>query len=150
MIRVYLDTCVWGRPFDDQSDKKILEETAAYFEIAWKIDSGEIEVVSSEVLFVELEDVSDENLREKIKLLVSKATSNVVRLDDKIREAAIEIEKKCKCFGIDALHIAAAISGHANFFVTTDYELLKKKACVKQKFNIDVINPVNFVRNLYG
>ncbi|MFH1774515.1 MAG: PIN domain-containing protein [Methanobacteriota archaeon] len=150
MTKVYLDTCVWGRPFDDQNDKKILEETAAYFEIAWKIDSREIEVVSSEVLFAELEDISDENLREKVKLLVTKAVSYVVKLDNEIREVAIELEKKCKCFGTDALHIAAAISGRADFFVTTDYELLKKRECIKQKFNIDVINPVNFVRNLYG
>ncbi len=150
MIKVYLDTCVWGRPFDDQSDKKILEETVAYFEIVWKKDSGEIEIVSSEVLFAELEDISDENLKEKIKLLVTKAASNIVRLDDELREVAIKLEDKCKCLGTDALHIAAAISWHADFFVTTDYELLKKKACIKQKFNIDVINPVNFVRNLYG
>ncbi|MFH1774820.1 MAG: PIN domain-containing protein [Methanobacteriota archaeon] len=150
MTKVYLDACVWGRPFDDQSDKKIAEETAAYFEIAWKIDSKEIEVVGSEVLFSELEDISDENLREKIKLLVTKATSNVVRLDDEVKEIAIRLEEKCKCLGTDALHIATAVIGHVDFFITTDYELLKKKTCIKQKFNIDVINPVNFVRNLYG
>lgn len=149
MTKVYLDTCVWGRPFDDQSDKNILEETAAYFEIAWKIDSREIEVVSSEVHYAELEDISDDGLREKIKLLVTKASSSVVRLNDEIKRVGIELEKKCRCSGADALHIAAAISGNADFFVTTGYELLKKKACIKQKFGIDVMNPVNFVRK-YG
>lgn len=33
MLRIYLDTNVWGRPFDDQSSERIREEAEAFFRI---------------------------------------------------------------------------------------------------------------------
>lgn len=149
MVKIYLDTCTWGRPFDDQGDERIREETTSFFEIAWKIDVGEIEVVGSDVLFAELEDVAYGDKRRKIRLLVSKAISSTVCLDEKIRELAMEIESKCKTHGVDSLHVVSAIMGGAEFFVTTDDRLLKKRDCIKQKLKIDVINPINFLRSLY-
>jgi predicted nucleic acid-binding protein len=42
----------------------------------------------------------------------------------------------------DALHIACAIEGKAEYFLTTDDKLLKKMAKIKE---LIVINPVNFI-----
>jgi predicted nucleic acid-binding protein len=42
----------------------------------------------------------------------------------------------------DALHIACAIEGKAEYFLTTDDKLLKKLAKTRE---IIVINPVNFI-----
>ena len=42
----------------------------------------------------------------------------------------------------DALHIACAIEGKAEYFLTTDDKLLKKLAKTKE---LIVINPVNFI-----
>ena len=42
----------------------------------------------------------------------------------------------------DALHIACAIEGKAEYFLTTDDKLLKKLAETKE---LVVINPVNFI-----
>jgi len=42
----------------------------------------------------------------------------------------------------DALHIACAIEGKAEYFLTTDDKLLKKLAKTKE---LVVINPVNFI-----
>ena len=42
----------------------------------------------------------------------------------------------------DALHIACAIEGEAEYFLTTDDNLLKKLAKTKE---LIVINPVNFI-----
>jgi len=150
MVRIYLDTCVWSRPFDSQSNARIIKETEAFFEIAWKTDAGELEIVGSDVLFAELEDIEDEEKRSKIFLLAKKGISNSVKLGDDIRDTALEIEKVCRSYGPDSLHVASAIFGKAVFFVTTDDNLLKKKDCIKQKFKIDVINPINFVRDSYG
>ncbi|NOZ59957.1 MAG: hypothetical protein GXO66_10365 [Euryarchaeota archaeon] len=33
MLRIYLDTNVWGRPFDEQSQHRIIEESEAFFRI---------------------------------------------------------------------------------------------------------------------
>ncbi len=149
MVNIYLDTCAWGRPFDDQDDKRIREETTAFFEIAWGIDMGEIEVVGSDVLFAELEDIADGDKSRKVRLLVAKAISSAVKLDETVKDLALEIEDVCRSRGADSLHIASAIIGGVEFLVTTDDGLLKKGGCIKQKFKIDVINPINFLRNLH-
>lgn len=150
MVKVYLDTCVWGRPFDDQANEDIKEETAAFFEILLDIDYGNLEVVASDVLFAELEDISDEAKRDKIKRLTLKAMSYSVQLDEKIKEVAQKIERACKTYGADSLHLASAMAGDVGHFITTDYEMLRKKRCIKQKIGIDVINPIDFMRKLHG
>lgn len=48
MVNIYLDTCVWGRPFDDQMEATIREDASAFFEIALDIDYGDLEAVGSE------------------------------------------------------------------------------------------------------
>ncbi|MCF6270884.1 MAG: PIN domain-containing protein [Melioribacteraceae bacterium] len=42
----------------------------------------------------------------------------------------------------DALHVACAIEGRAEYFLTTDDKLLKKLAKARE---LIVINPVNFI-----
>jgi len=42
----------------------------------------------------------------------------------------------------DALHVACAIEGKVEYFLTTDDKLLKKLAGIKE---LVVINPVNFI-----
>jgi predicted nucleic acid-binding protein len=42
---------------------------------------------------------------------------------------------------LDALHIASAIEGKANFFLTTDNGILKKKHLVTK---VIILNPINF------
>ena len=109
-----------------------------------------MEVIGSEVLFAELDDISDKDKRNKIKLLVTKAASNIIELDEKVKNIAIELENTCKMHGVDSLHLGSAISAGVDFFITTDDEILRKRKCIKHKFKIDVINPINFVRTLYG
>ena len=45
----------------------------------------------------------------------------------------------------DALHIACAIEGKANYFLTTDDEILKKCSTYKE---VSVINPLEFLKIL--
>ena len=37
-VLVYLDTCTWCRPFDDQTQDRIRDETVAFYEIINPID----------------------------------------------------------------------------------------------------------------
>jgi len=41
-ISVYLDTCVWCRPFDDVSNERIWEEAMAFVEILRKEERNEM------------------------------------------------------------------------------------------------------------
>lgn len=50
MTRVYLDTSVYNRPFDDQTQPKIFLETQAVVIILQMVEAKTVELVSSSVL----------------------------------------------------------------------------------------------------
>ena len=50
MIRVYLDTSIYNRPFDDQTQAKIFLETQAIVLILGMVENKLIELVNSSVL----------------------------------------------------------------------------------------------------
>jgi len=139
MILAYLDTCVWCRPFDDQMQSRICNETAAFYEIALRADIREIEILCSSALTAEIEDISDENKRENVRLLVIRGSTKSVELDEVVKELAKDIEEKCGTSG-----------GCAEYFITTDDKVLKKTKCIRNEFNIKVVNPIDFVREKYG
>ncbi|MGB3588109.1 MAG: hypothetical protein WBA23_16290, partial [Tunicatimonas sp.] len=55
MIRVYLDNCVFNRPFDDQSQIRIRLESEAKLYVQEKIKQGFIELIWSYILDFENE-----------------------------------------------------------------------------------------------
>jgi len=52
-LKVYLDTSVYNRPFDNQSQPRIWLETLSFTVILQMIEAGEVELVSSSVLAYE-------------------------------------------------------------------------------------------------
>jgi len=49
MIKVYIDTNVWGRPFDVPSDR-IISESEAFFQILEGVNQHKFTIVSSLIL----------------------------------------------------------------------------------------------------
>ncbi|WP_293142171.1 hypothetical protein [Okeania sp. SIO3I5] len=74
MIRVYLDTSVYNRPFDDQTQNKIALETEAVLLILGMIKNREIELVNSEPIEYENLFNSDLTRQEKITNFLTLAT----------------------------------------------------------------------------
>ncbi len=52
-MRVYLDTGVYNRPFDDQTQPRIWLESLAFSIILQMIKSGELELITSTVIAYE-------------------------------------------------------------------------------------------------
>ena len=53
MIKLYLDICVYNRPFDNQHQERIAVEISAFIYILEKVEKGEYELVLSEALVYE-------------------------------------------------------------------------------------------------
>ena len=49
-MKVYLDTSVYNRPFDDQAQPRIWLETLAFAVILQMVEAGTVELVTSSVL----------------------------------------------------------------------------------------------------
>jgi uncharacterized caspase-like protein len=63
----------------------------------------------------------------------------------RIVDALNETSNPVKFVWLDALHIACAIEAKADYFLTTDYLLIKKNELIKE---INIINPIHFIELL--
>jgi len=78
MPRIYLDTCVWGRPFDEQSQVRIKEESEAFFQILHELDAGRVVIIGSVVLEDEVARIKDVEKREAVSKLIEWSISEKV------------------------------------------------------------------------
>ncbi len=140
MVKLYLDTCVWCRPFDEP-EERILKESEALMEILRMADRKQIEILGSGVLLAEVSFISSEEKRETVEALIRKVC-NILKVEKDVVEFAEVIMKDCRIDAVDAMHIAFA-SLNADVFITVDDGLLKKAGCLEKY--IDVRNPVDMI-----
>jgi predicted nucleic acid-binding protein len=136
--RVYLDTCVWCRPFDDVSDERIWEEAMAFVEILRKEERNEISVLGSSVLLFEVSMISSDEKRKAVAEIIARV-AEVAHLTERSKEKAEGIMKKCGINAMDALHIALSVENEVDVFVTTDDDILKRRGCISKW--VEVKNP---------
>ena len=144
-MKVYLDLCAIQRPLDTPNQVRIALESEAVLGIIGLCGTGQVELISSEALLYEGEQNPLPIRREHTLAVLSEA---------KIVIIATEIEKKraanLMTFGIkplDALHLAMAETGCADFFCTCDDRLLRNAKKVND-LKVKVLNPVDLIREI--
>ena len=140
---IYLDNCTFNRPFDDQKQKSIYAETIAKLQIQEKIKIGDLNLAWSYILDFENSVNPFDERRISIANWKNRA---IVDTDENksVLKIANDIQKN-KIKAKDALHIACAIVLHCDFFITTDYHLIKN--CYNFE-RIEVINPIDFLKKI--
>jgi predicted nucleic acid-binding protein len=144
-VKIYLDLCAIQRPLDTSNQIRIVLESEAILGIIAFCDIGQVELLSSEALLYEGEQSSLPVRKEHTSAVLAKA-KNILNVTEKEKSRAEEIMK----FGIkplDALHIALAESGNANYFCTCDDKLLHNLKKVKD-LAVKVVNPVDLVQEI--
>jgi hypothetical protein len=76
--RIYLDTSVYNRPFDNQNQAQIRLETEAFLSILEKVISGALIIVSSSVLLYENSYNPFYDRRERVASYLSVASKIMV------------------------------------------------------------------------
>jgi len=138
-MRIYLDNSVLNRPFDDQSISKIRLETVATFFVFELIENKKLKLVNSSVIDYE----NSKNPFFERKIWVSVYLSKAIfyqKLNLKIKERAKEIEK-LRISPIDCLHLASAEAAKVDYFLTCDYDIIRR-----HKGKLKVLNPINFIQ----
>lgn len=144
-MKVYLDLCAIQRPLDTPSQVRIILESEAVLGIITFCDNGQIELLSSEALLFESEQNPFLIRREHTRAVLEKAKINV-NITEEEKSRALTLTK----FGIkplDALHIALAESGNADYFCTCDDKLLKNAKRIKD-LSVRVINPIDLIQEI--
>lgn len=143
-MKIYIDTSVYNRPFDDQTQPRIWLETLALGLILQLVESGEATLVNSSVLEFENSRNPFSVRREWMERCLSLST-DYQKVNEIIQKRAKELEKQ-KISAIDSLHIATAELAKVDFFIACDDRLLKKE----KHFKVKSINPVDFVQKELG
>lgn len=123
-MRIYLDLCCFNRPYDDQTQARIHLETEAKVLIQQKIKDAECELVWSSTLDFECHNNPFDERRHAIMQWRNLSVSIVMANDEVTLKAQQLVEQGVDVY--DAFHVASAIAGMAELFVTTDDRLLKR------------------------
>ena len=140
---IYLDTCCFNRPFDDQNQLLIRLQTEAKLYVQDAIRQGTFSLAWSAVMDLENAVNPDIERREAIAAWRPLAAVDVDTQPDV--EALAEELALLGIKPMDALHIASAIAAGAAWFLTTDKALLKK---LKNEPHLRVADPIDFIRTL--
>ena len=142
---MYLDNCVYNRPFDDQTQIKIALEADAKRYIQRLVIERKIELAYS---FVSRFENSKSPYPHNQKSIAAFFVNAAVYIDHTygfaVKRRAEEIIKtgvKTK----DAYHIACAIESESRYFITVDKRVLKYPVQ-----EIIICNPVQFLDYLEG
>jgi predicted nucleic acid-binding protein len=140
---IYLDTCCYGRPYDNTSQIKIATEAAAVMAV---IETCRITghcIIGSTAVTFEFGKIRDAEVREDIEALFD-TTINAyfaATADDDVRAQALQAEGLGK---MDSYHLAIAEAAGADALLTTDVDFAR--ICAKKNLSeVRVINPLNFL-----
>jgi len=139
-MKVYLDTCIYNRPFDDQTQPRIWLETMAFTMILQMTESQQVDLVTSSVLGFENSNNPFPERREWVDGCLKLSKRKVI-LDTLMRQRASELQEQQGVKSIDALHLASAESRQVDFFLTCDDSVIKRYRGKKMV----VLNPVQFM-----
>jgi len=143
-VKIYLDTSVYNRPFDDQTQPRIWLETLALALVLQLIEAGEAVLINSTVLEFENSRNPFSLRQDWMSRCLGQATA-YQNVNESIRERAETLEKH-GLKAIDSLHVACAESAGADYFLTCDDRLLKKQKHV----TVLSMNPLDFVQKVMG
>ena len=142
---VYLDLCAIQRPLDTPSQIRIILESEAVLGIIAFCESGQVELLSSEALIYEGEQNPLPIRRQHTNAVLEKAKVSVNVTEKEEARAATLSNYGIK--PLDALHIALAESGNADYFCTCDDKLLRYAKRVDD-LTVKVINPVDLIQEI--
>jgi predicted nucleic acid-binding protein len=138
-LKLYLDSCCFNRPFDDQTQLKIKLESEAKLFIQGNILTGKYTLVWSYILDFENSQNPFEQRKETIRNWREVASVDIYENDQ-----IIKLAEKIATTGIkpkDALHLACAINAECEYFITTDAKILNKNV-----EGINLIDPIGFIK----
>ena len=141
-MKVYLDNCCYNRPFDDQSQQRIFEETNAIFEIINRSKISSDIIFGSDILILEISKIKNFQKQRQVLAFYSQTVNQSISFSENIEQLAEIIVNQSNIQTFDALHLASAITESVDIFLTTDDKLIK--ACEKLNLKILVMNPINF------
>jgi predicted nucleic acid-binding protein len=139
---LYLDLNCFNRPFDDQTQRRVADETAAIFAILQRIEDGTDELAWSAALTFENSQHPLEDRRDEIARWEQRARS-YMGITNPVSERARELVN-AGFRALDSVHLACAEIAGCDRFLTCDDRLLRRARRVQ--LMLEVQNPLEYAK----
>ena len=143
-MKIYLDNCLFNRPFDEQSHIRIRIETEAKLAIQEEIRRGTYQLIWSYILDYENSKNPFRERQEQIIKWKKYAITDIEENTDIIKTALLLNSKGLQ--KMDSLHIACAIFAKADYFLTTDDKVIKKANAITE---LEISDLINFIKKVF-
>jgi len=138
-MRIYLDTCCYNRPFDDQRQPRIRLEAEAVRAILRMVKLNSLQLVGGDALTFEVSRISDARRRDACDSMMAAVSHRVASSARLERETERLISLGFRA--MDATHLASAIHAKCAYFFTVDDVLLRVAARQSSILPCLVTNP---------
>jgi predicted nucleic acid-binding protein len=143
-MKVYFDTCCYGRPYDDQTEPNTKVETDAILGAVELCKLAEVTIFGSPALIDEIDDIDDgdKGTRKTVREFYDDTVTNYIpKSADIVLRARDFMAQGMKEY--DSYHLSFAEAAKVDFLVTTDKKFIRRAA----RFGavIDVVNPITFL-----
>jgi hypothetical protein len=146
-MRIYLDLCCFNRPYDDQSQLRVRLETEAKLALQAKVRAEDCQLLWSAVLDLENSKNPFVEHMQAISQWRALASDHVAAGPEVIVFAEQLMKMGVKAF--DAMHVASAVVGKADLFITTDDRLLKRARHLKEPKVLFPADALAYMENWY-
>src|SRR6056297_3495387 len=127
-MRVYLDLCAIQRPLDDQTQLRIRAEAEAVLSVLALCEAEALALITSGAHVVENARCPHPDRRIHV--------DDVLTLSSHYVQGDANVLRRAERYGasgvkrLDALHLASAVEAEADYFCTTDDQLLRRGRAV--------------------
>jgi predicted nucleic acid-binding protein len=143
-MKVYFDTCCYGRPYDDNSRREVEEEANAVMTAVDVCRMVGHVIVGSTAVISEIGEIRNADKRTDVRAFFDDAIDECFNvLADEATRAQVSASQAQGLGAMDALHLAAAEAAGADILLTTDKNFVKISARIKTP--VKVMNPLNFL-----
>ena len=142
-MKVYLDNCCFNRPYDNQNQLSVKLETEAKLSIQEMIKDKKLFLIWSFMLDYENSANTGKSKKESIYEWYNYAQEHVP-----FQLAIFQLAQKNVLHGFgkkDSIHLACAVIGKCEYFITVDKGILNKSSKIKK---IKILDPISFIRLL--
>jgi predicted nucleic acid-binding protein len=147
-MRIYLDANIFGRPFDDRSQLRIALESEACLLVLELAKQKKVDCLGSDILSLEISRGPIPK-RFRVQSLLELCSKHISETNE-LKHLAQQLSEESGIQGRDALHIASACIGKAEYFITCDDTLIRKHKKIERivkrlGYNIKIIGALYFV-----
>jgi hypothetical protein len=142
-MKLYIDLCVFNRPFDYQGQERIALESSAFIYLLEKLGRFEHTLVISEALVYENSKNPNEQKRIRVASYFEMA-KEFISVDNLVIERA-KFLRNLGFSDIDALHISLAEKSDVDYFITCDDEIVRLYIKHSSFIKVKVVNLIEFI-----